>query len=374
MKCKRCNFENKDQAKFCIMCGNKMEEIPQKKEENKSLKKLAYVVCDNEIIDEELLNSTVNTNIGELIGYTCGKVMDKTCFKYDIYDLISVKDYISKVVKREDFLTVLLNLLNAIQGVQARGVKLNNIFLKTGQIFIDEKSLMVKMICVPISNRNLDKKLKDLLKEIILNTEFDYNENCKYIKDLLRYFDENENIDIQIFQGILEKYLEETEECVVPQSVEIEKPVELPKENNQMNNRIISEFYAEDSEEAEEVGATTLLDMDSDYDAEGTTLLCEEVYPYLIRLKTDERIEINKPIFKIGKDRYNADYYVADNSAVSRHHADIVNKDGEYYIIDVGSTNHTYINGKRIQNNSEFILEDQNIIRLGNEEFQIFFN
>ena len=74
-----------------------------------------------------------------------------------------------------------------------------------------------------------------------------------------------------------------------------------------------------------------------------------KVNPYLIRVNTDERIMITKQNFKVGKASMGVDYTVKGNGAVSRVHAVITNKDGIYYIRDNKSTNHTYVNGKMLE-------------------------
>lgn len=92
--------------------------------------------------------------------------------------------------------------------------------------------------------------------------------------------------------------------------------------------------------------------------------------PMLIRAKNNERINIDKPIFRIGKERSYVDYFIGDNSAISRSHANIITRDGAYYIMDTNSTNHTYVNGSMIQSNTEVKLEQGYMIRLANEEFE----
>lgn len=91
---------------------------------------------------------------------------------------------------------------------------------------------------------------------------------------------------------------------------------------------------------------------------------------YLIRAKSGEKIILNKPVFRIGKERSYVDYWVSDNTAVSRAHANIVSRDGEYFIVDTNSTNHTYINGGMIPTNVETRLPHGAKIRLGNEDFE----
>lgn len=91
--------------------------------------------------------------------------------------------------------------------------------------------------------------------------------------------------------------------------------------------------------------------------------------PYLIRESTEERIMLNKAIFKIGKATRGVDYTVGGNGAISRQHAFIIQKDGVCYIKDNKSTNHTYVNGKRVEDGAEEILTHDSIVRLADEEF-----
>lgn len=91
--------------------------------------------------------------------------------------------------------------------------------------------------------------------------------------------------------------------------------------------------------------------------------------PCLARIKTGERISINKPVFRIGKEKSYVDYFIADNTAISRSHANIHTENGEYFIEDTNSTNHTYINGKLINSNIKTKLTNGDKVRLANEDF-----
>ena len=95
---------------------------------------------------------------------------------------------------------------------------------------------------------------------------------------------------------------------------------------------------------------TTVLGTDESF---GTTVLSPDelnvhVYAFLIRTKGNEKIVLNKPVFRIGKEKSYVDYFISDNNAVSRSHADLISKNGEYYILDHDSTNKTYLNNNPI--------------------------
>lgn len=91
--------------------------------------------------------------------------------------------------------------------------------------------------------------------------------------------------------------------------------------------------------------------------------------PYLTREKNHAKIYLNKPVFRIGKEKSYVDYFIGDNSAISRSHANVISRNGEYFIVDTNSTNHTYVNGNMIQSNVETKIVHGAKIRLANEEF-----
>ena len=91
--------------------------------------------------------------------------------------------------------------------------------------------------------------------------------------------------------------------------------------------------------------------------------------PHIVRKKTGEIINITKTDFAIGKSKTKADYAIEDNSAISRVHCIIVQRDGVNYIMDNGSTNHTYVNGVELQPGKEVLLKNRTVIQMGDEEF-----
>lgn len=108
-------------------------------------------------------------------------------------------------------------------------------------------------------------------------------------------------------------------------------------------------------------GQTTVLDAQSGVNA---------MIPHLVRKSTAEKILIDKPMFKIGKEKNYVDYCIGDNPAISRSHAVIISREGQYYLSDTNSTNHTFLNGMMLKSNTEAKLEHGALIKLANEEFE----
>ena len=129
------------------------------------------------------------------------------------------------------------------------------------------------------------------------------------------------------------------------------------------------------SESPTDFGPTTVLGGNSD----GATAVLSDIpaygeehvkQPVLIRVRNNERIPIDKPYFRIGKEKSYVDYFIGDNSYISRGHASIITRDGRYFIVDNNSRNHTYVNGQIITSSTEVELQSGYTIKLANEEFE----
>lgn len=94
------------------------------------------------------------------------------------------------------------------------------------------------------------------------------------------------------------------------------------------------------------------------------------IAPYLMRKKNNEKISLNKPVFRVGKERSYVDYFIGDNTAISRSHANFITRDGKYFVVDTNSTNHTFVDGVMIQSNEEREITNGDTIRLANEDFE----
>lgn len=90
----------------------------------------------------------------------------------------------------------------------------------------------------------------------------------------------------------------------------------------------------------------------------------------LTRVKTGEHINITKQIFKVGKERSKVDYCIPDNNSISRHHASIINRGGVFYLVDMKSTNFTFLNGNKVAAEQEMKLNSGDRFKLADEEFE----
>lgn len=95
---------------------------------------------------------------------------------------------------------------------------------------------------------------------------------------------------------------------------------------------------------------------------------------YMIRKKNNERVVVSGPSFTIGKERSRVNYCISDNTSVSRCHAKLVRRGAQYFITDMNSTNYTFVNGVKVIPGQDVALNDRDMIRIADEDFEFHMN
>lgn len=128
-----------------------------------------------------------------------------------------------------------------------------------------------------------------------------------------------------------------------------------------------------DSEPVVQARATTPIPSPSPFVPETTVLNAAVKQPDLqiTRMRDGSHVQIAQPRFRIGRDPAVVDYIINDNTAVGRQHADILIHDGACYVVDLNSTNHTYLNGQPLNPGTEYPLQDGDDLLLGDEAFRV---
>ncbi len=117
---------------------------------------------------------------------------------------------------------------------------------------------------------------------------------------------------------------------------------------------------------------TTILSAGANSNNNATTVLSHsapEICAYLVRKKNGEKKKIDSIEFTVGKDVSRVNYCVRENSSISRCHMKIIKRGMQYYVMDLGSTNHTYVNDAIIPPNQEFEIKNGDSIKVSDEEF-----
>lgn len=101
-------------------------------------------------------------------------------------------------------------------------------------------------------------------------------------------------------------------------------------------------------------------------DDETTILLNERrIVITVIRMKTGEEKEVLGNEFLLGKAK-DCDFIITNNSTISRYYSCITKENGDYYLKDLKSTNHTYVDNceliepVRVMKDMVFKMSDEN--------------
>ncbi|MBO5460389.1 MAG: FHA domain-containing protein [Ruminococcus sp.] len=84
-------------------------------------------------------------------------------------------------------------------------------------------------------------------------------------------------------------------------------------------------------------------------------------------------IAINKEVFILGKNPKLSDYAVNLSPTISRQHCQIIRENGAYYIEDLNSLNHTYVNGEMLSAGQRVLIKKGTHIRLAEIDFSVEF-
>ena len=89
-------------------------------------------------------------------------------------------------------------------------------------------------------------------------------------------------------------------------------------------------------------------------------------FPYLLRRKTRQVIDVNKAFFRIGSESTVNNYVLEGLGGM---HAMLMTTAGKYYIVDLGTEGKTFVNGAEITPDTEVELTAGCALRLADEDF-----
>lgn len=321
----------------------------------------------NEKLDEACLDNFTRKFVRGLLK---AKKTGKKKIEYTGPIAISLSERLKKPIGRYDFFFIMEQFIDLNRKTQQAGIDINHVVVDIDKIFINEQTKEMQFVFLPLQNRQT-VNLFELMYAVIYmcrpseEKEEDYISDFTYFLRGMKFFEADK----------IENYI----------SKQDRKVVNIIKKHNVGQSGFMTDKpkdYYEHYDNREE--ATGLLDDEKTgllEDEEATGLLADEEatgllnqdnvvkYATMFRVLTNEIITINKPVFRIGKEKSYCDYFVSNNNAVSRSHADIIIRGEKYLIMDLNSTNRTYINNAVINPRQEIELHDGDSIKLGNEEF-----
>lgn len=291
-------------------------------------------------IDEIAFNMMNNNKINNLIPFSLSTINGKKEIIYNISDLNRIDLRNMDERKMNKFIKSTLEINNETKRYL---LDFNNIFLSTEYIYeLDDE---IYYIYIPFVDGQFSNDITKFIKNVILESRFDYEQSKEYLLKLLKLLDGGlTNRSFKIFTQ--EKNIPQIKEEITPyivENVEVEIPTneETEKKVSKILKKLMDKFTGKGGEI--NIDASKLVDVEN-----------------------NNEILIDK-FLKIGSDTNYADYII-DKDGIERVHVLISRKNEKIYIEDNNTIPGTYVNKKRLLPKVARKLEVNDEISLGNKK------
>ena len=286
-----------------------------------------------------------------------------------------------EVMTKEKFLNIEKRLTEAGLAAEAAGIS-QQLAVEPETAFISEGG--ARLCYVPVQGF-AGAGLRYLLLEVIYRSSFSGEEDCAYAQTVVNFLRNSEPFSLRDFHNLLTGLETDLPPSVQrgPSGTSSEKGgTVLISEAVQLREQAKAEEEARREAEAraaEEARQEAEAKAEEEARREAEARAAEEVHREekknapmnLLHEKTGARIPIMRPVLKIGKKAGLVDYCIEGNPSISRRHADIVSRDGGCYLVDRGSLNKSYVNGRIAEPDQEIPLHSGDKISLADEIFTV---
>ena len=321
----------------------------------------------------------------------------KTNLTYNTEGLIPLSEFLHlQGMNRRLFVVLLRHIALILKGIEKNRFSKDLLMWTAQAVYIDPSTWRVYMMYVPLQPFESTGNLKSFLLEAVAQCNFEAGEDIGYVQMLVQDL----NSVTAYTVGMLESYCDKVAEALLQQKGDTNRSGLCPACGSKVNTSeeicpfcgkrllsrstntahkntptIDSEFWPETVKKSEtdaERQKRSDISVNKDENGvvtvfRGSQRMAQSVW--LEDCSREGKIIINKFPFRVGKMEGVTDYRIFNNN-VSRKHADIIKDQGKFYVVDLGSTNGTYLNGRRTQPGVKELLNDGSIIRFANEEFK----
>ena len=290
--------------------------------------------------------------------------------KYDITNYMSMEQYLHTIITKQKYAQIMLQILEIIRTMSEAYYNPQNIILNLDNVYMNPSTETIFFIFIPILYFDSGCSVKEFLTQITYRTTFDSSEDTSYVEKCLNILQRNMNFSAVEMEEYLKTILSDKKEPDKSdnQIRSIYREYNLAFEEKKAEQPV--EERKEEKENLEIGRSTRMTESLSNIGSSDTVLLGTESNAYIKQLRTGKKYYLNSNEVTIGKRQ--CEIEIADNPAVSKHHAMIQKKEGKYYLVDLNSTNGTKVNGKKINADIPEFLQDETQIEFANEKFVFY--
>lgn len=301
----------------------------------------------------------------------------------------SLSNRLKKPITKRDFLMIMEQIVAAAQKIQRNGLMISKLIMDLKYIFFNENTKEVQFLYIPTQNQTISVGIIALMEQVMVSTKPAPEPDMGYVARFSQFRQSQKGFDLNAIEAFIAR-----EDSTVVMSIRQQGGGQsgfmTSKQQHYVDHYDQSRTAVRDQSDAtglleENVpgfcgDATGLLDSNDGWGAatqllvqdEGTMLLVQEppapkITATLLRTATNETVQVEGPVFRVGKAGGPANYGI-NNNYVSRSHLDIITRDDHFYAVDLNSMNHTYLNDQILPAQCETEIHDGDRLKLGNEE------
>ena len=304
--------------------------------------------------------------------------------RYEASGLLPIAEFLQMtVLSKQMFLCILRQYVRFEKQLERHYCNKDAVLYDERYILIDPASWHVYFTYVPIQPFEGQGSLRLSLQELIRYANFDPNEDLEYVREYISLV--GSDIGFSIFR--LREYLRRNEEkkekaapekrclgCGFPMK---ESDAFCPMCGRAVKNSTAGKASdglqyvpAEDGIIEKENGTgPEQLSINEDETGTVTVFGAKTSGERSALLKNDrDSIRMGHFPFRIGKQADIVDHQIR-NKTVSRKHADIVSEQGRYFVLDLDSTNGTFLNGRKLLSGVREELHPGDTVTFANEAY-----
>ena len=282
---------------------------------------------------------------------------------YETTGLMTLKAYLATTLNKEKFAWILQCILWNLEEMERVYLNQQSLLLDVDKVMVDPRSRQIYFAYVPIQFYESGYSLRDFLLEIVRWCSFEISEDTDYVQEYFSILNTGMNFSVFSLEQFVDRLL--GQETVEKQETAVGMDVSQRISANENKSHAKNVYNPLANGNGEPIGSSG----EGGTEFLGAREMARQCTAYLVRVGTGERALIDKTSFFVGKDATNNDFVVTGNPAVSRKHAEIIVERGRYFILDLKSTNKTYVNGKVAPDAEKVELISEAKVRLANEEF-----
>ena len=321
--------------------------------------KLVFFGKKGQQISESEVHDINNGEIPCLIKLDVEKKKSKFKLFFNINDLCTLEEFLEDPVKKKTFSKILYEMTSAIEKLNDANYNLQRIFLSYDKVFISAATHEIFFIYIPVQGFDAGGNIHDFFHSLVQQCKFSGKENNDYVKEYVQIFNDSASFSIFDVKAYLERinskpkkiincpfcgeevaqgttYCPECAHKIENEEEPKPKPVSKPKPQVQTESRIIE--------------------------------------PILIRNINHEVIRITAQVFIIGRQPDACHYCISDNQMLGRKHACIISRERGYFVMDLNTTNKTFLNGSVVAPATEIEINDGDELTFANEKFTFIEN